>query len=353
MLKKKKKTFIDEFYGKYYGPDVVNDMDELIAFSKELQHISHRVLIDEFIEEKCFRYGESLVNRFFDTKLSLVEEMEQYEKDLKTIYPNNNGAVSSLIKAMCYGFWEKFDFCLFSMDNMPSYQKMHFSDMRGFPRQSSKCGLVNRLNEIFKTAEKQNPNTVRSFRNKIEESTLLDDKSRKHLIQHFRKYCLDYCDKRHYIDFWLALGDLDTRSRFVYFFDNGVRILTSPDRFDHYIEDSEQLSDLEYLVKYREGLEEYRKNNDSREVTEILDIVKQYESEVRKEKKAEKKQEKKYDKKHLEHTMTNNDRSKKMPKHEDTKTKENIDFVTGSSSDKDEKKSKKPFNILGIFNRHK
>ena len=350
-LEPKGKAFIDEFFGKCYGPDAVNDMDDLIAFSKEVQHLSHRILIDEFIEEKCYRYGELFVNQFFDTKLSLVEDMEQYEKDLKTIYPNNNGAVSALIKAMCYGFWDKFDFYLFSMDNMPSYQKMNFSDMRGFPRQTSKCGLANKLNEIFKTAEKQNPNTVRAFRNKINETSLLDDKSRKHLIHHFRKYCLDNCDKRHYIDFWLALGDLDTRSRFEFFFENGVRILTSPDRFDHYIEDSEQLANLVYLEKYREGLDEYRKTNDSIDVAEIFDIVKQYESEVRKVKKAEKKQEKKQEKKHLEHTALKSKHEPKTSKHEDTFTKESVDFVTGSSTDKDEKKGKKAFNPFGLFKR--
>ena len=352
-LEPKGETFIDEFYGKWYGPTCVSNIDELVAFANEVQGFSIREEIDKFIKDKCFSFGEIIVNRFYDSKQSLVEEMEQFENSLSKIYKSSNGNVAMIMKMNSYLFWDKFDFLQFSIHSVASYKKMRFSDMRSFPRQTSKCGLAYKLVEIFRTAEKQNDNTVRSFKNKLEESSLLDDKACKYLIQHFRKYCLDNCDKRNHIDFWLALGDLDSQSRFDFFFDNGVRILTSPDRFDEYIEDSEQLADLIYLEEYREGLGAYRKTNESREVAEIYDIVKQYESEVRKEKKAEKKQEKKYDKKHLEHTMPKIDRSKKMPKHADTKTKESIDYVTGSSSDKDEKKSKKPFNIWGIFNRHK
>ena len=36
---------------------------------------------------------------------------------------------------------------------------------------------------------------------------------------------------------------------------------------------------------------------------------------------------------------------------EDTITKESVDFVTGSSTDKDEKKGKKAFNPFGLFKR--
>ncbi len=333
-LESKGKVFIDEFYGKCYGPAVVSNMDTLIKFAREVQNISFKDQIDKFIKDRCFKYGESLVAQFFDTKQSIVAGMDQYEKNLKQIYPVSSDVVSAIIKRTCYAFWEKFDFVFFSMNSISSYQRMRFSDMRGFPRQTSKCGLVYNLIEmISRTVEKPNPKTVRSFNNKIEESSLLDDKSRKHLIQQFRKYCLENCDKNHYMDFWLALGDLDVRSRFDYFFDNNIRILTSPNKFDHYIEDSEQLSKITYLEKYRDGLDAYRKLNDSRDVAEIFDIVKQYESEIKKALKYEKKKEKK----RMEHAMPKTQHNQTRPKHTSAQNKEGIDFVTDSIADKQER----------------
>lgn len=353
-LEPKGKAFIDEFYGKWYGPACVSNMEELIAFAKEVQNLSFREEIDKFIKDKCFMFGEMVVDQFFDSKLSLVEKMIQYENSLNQIYKSSNGNVAVIMKMNCYLFWDKFDFLQFSINSVASYQKMRFSDMRSFPRQTSKCGLVYKLVEIFKTAVKQNANTVRAFKNKLEESALLNEKARKHLIIQFRKYCLNKCDKKHNMDFWLALGDLDIRTRFDYFFDNGIRILTSPDRFDYYIEDSEQLADLAYLEKYRDGLDAYRKLNDSRDVTEIFDIVKQYESEIRKElkyeKKKEEKQEKKPEKRHLEHAMPKRSREQMVSRKSDNNTVDEMDFVTGSSTDKSEKSGKK-FNPFGFLKR--
>lgn len=346
LLEPSGKVFIDEFYGKCYGPQTVSNMNELIQFDREVQSVLFREQIDVFIKDRCFKYGEEIVNRFFDTKQSLVDEMNQYEKCLSQIYSINNVTVSAIVKRTGYIFWAKFEFNLFSMNSISSYQKMHFSDMRSFPIQTSKCGLVNKLVEIFKTAEKQNDTTVRAFKNKIEESSLLDEKSQKYLIQQFRKYCLDKCDKRHHIDFWLALGDLDVNSRFNYFFDNRIRILTSPDRFDRYIEDSKQLSSISYLVRYRDGLDAYRKQNDSRDVVEIFDIVKQYELEIRKALKSERKREKK----HLEHAQPKNKRSQSTSKETSDAISEDVDFVTGNSEKKRESNKssggKFPFSFL-------
>ncbi len=354
LLEPKGKTFVDEFYGKCYGPASVSNMNELIEFAKEVQAITFREEIDKFIKDRCFKYGELIIEQFYETGLSLVEGMNRYERDLNQIYNSSNGIASSIIKRSYYIFWDKFDFIKFSINCVPSYQRVHFSDMRSFPRQTSKCGLVNKLVEIFKTAEKQNANTVRSFKNKIEESALLDEKARKHLIAQFRKYCLSKCDKRHNMDFWLALGDLDSRTRFEYFFDNDIRILTSPDRFDHYIEDSDQLSDLAYLERFRDGLDAYRKLNDSRDVAEIFDIVKQYESEVRKalkiEKRQEKKQEKKSEKRHMEHALPKRNHAQTISKKKDDTTENEMDFVTGSSTERNEKNSKK-FNPFGFLKR--
>lgn len=357
-LEPKGKTFIDEFYGKWYGPTCVSNMDELVAFANEVHGFSFREEIDKFIKDKCFKFGEIIVDRFYDSKQSLVEEMDQYENSLSQIYKSSNENVAMIMKMTSYLFWDKFDFLQFSIHSVASYQKMRFSDMRSFPRQTSKCGLAYKLLEIFRTAEKQNANTVRSFKNKLEESSLLDEKARKHLIAQFRKYCLNKCDKRHNMDFWLALGDLDSRTRFDYFFDNDIRIITSPDRFDRHIEDSDQLSDLAYLGRFRDGLDAYRKKNDSRDVAEIFDIVKQYESEVRKalkiekrqEKKQDKKQEKKPEKKHMEHAIPKRNHDQTISKKKDDTTENEIDFVTGSSNEKNEKNSKK-FNPFGIFKR--
>lgn len=350
LLESSGKIFIDEFYGKCYGPQTVSTMNELIQFAREVQSVSFREQIDLFIKNRCFKYGEALVNDFFATKQSLVEEMNQYEECLSKTYSMNNATVSAIVKRTGYIFWNEFDFNQFSVNSVSSYQKMYFSDMRAFPRQTSKCALVNKLVEIFKTAEKQNDTTVRAFNNKIEESSLLDEKSRKHLIQEFRKYCLIKCDKSHYIDFWLALGDLDVNSRFDYFFDNRIRILTSADRFDRYIEDSKQLSSISYLVRYRDGLDTYRKLNDSRDVVEIFDIVKQYESEIRKTLKHEKKLEKKHDKKHLEHDQQQNKHGQYLSRETSDAISEDFDFITGNSEEKRENNKssggKFPFGFL-------
>ena len=349
------KTFVDEFYGEFYGPQVVSNMRDLINYSKEVKEISFREKIDLFIQDRCYRFGEALVNTFLSNNLLIVDEMDHFEKDLLHIYSMNNNIVSAIVKKTICIFWEKFDFSLFSMKNVSSYQKMRFSDMKSYPIQTQKCGLVYKLIEIFKTAEKQNDNTVRAFKNKIEESSLLDEKSRKHLIIQFREYCLSKCDKRHYIDFWLSLGDLEVNSRFDYFFDNGIRILTSPDRFDRHIEDSTLLSSISYLEKYRIGLDTYRKLNDSRDVVEIFDIVKQYEAELRKAIKYEKKQEKKQEKKHLEHALPKKKHSQFVTKDTTNDKAEGVDFVTGYSEEKkDDNKhsgSKFPFSFKNPFKR--
>lgn len=350
-LEPRGKVYIDEFFGNCYGPAFVSNMDDLIAFSEEVQNIPHRELTDKFIKEKCYEYGERIVDHFYETRFPLVEDMERFEMNMVKIYSTDSGTVSAITKRTCCVFWDKFDFCLFSINSILSYQKMHFSDMRSFQKQTAKCGLVSRLIEIFKTAEKQNANTVRAFKNKIEESALLDEKSRKHLVHHFRKYCVDNCDKQYVIDFWLALGDLDFRSRFDFFFDNEISVLTKPERFERCIEDSEQLSNLRYLEKYRDGLEWYRKMNDSRDVAEICDILKKYESEVRKALKSEKKQERKPEKRHMEHEVSKKHHEQDDPEEVDIYEWNGSESNTGSSTEKREKSKKFPFNPLGIFKR--
>lgn len=336
LLEPNGKVFVDEFYAKCYGPKFALSAKELFMFVEEVKYITYRVHIDKFIKEKCSLWGGRIVKSFFETNESLVDEMNNYEHVLSQIYPESRGTVIDIIRSVGYAFWEMFDFNSFTIDCATSYQKMNFSDMRSFPKQTSKCGLAHKLIETFKTAEKQNDTTVRAFKNKIEESSILDEKSRKHLINHFRKYCIDFCDKNNYIDFWLSLGDLDISTRFDYFFDNKIRIITEPYRFDRHLEESKFLSDISYLEEYRDGLDVYRKNRDSKNVAEIFDIVKQYESEIRKIKKFEKKHEKQKDKRRFSSGASINQNDATSNKHSSVAKHKDVDCVADYTDKKRE-----------------
>lgn len=334
LLEPNGKLFVDEFYSSYYGPKSVSSSNKLLQYVDEVKYITYRVKIDNYIREMCSKWGNLIINKFFETNESLVDIINSYENKLLIIYPENRDTVSSIVRSVRYAFWDMFDFSSFAFDCAASYKKMYFSDMRNFPQQTLKCDLANKLIETFITATKQNSTTVRAFKNKIDESLLLNEKSIQHLICQFRKYCTDNCDKNNYIDFWLSLGDLDINSRFDYFFDNDITILTYPRRFDQQLNESKLLSDIYYLEAYRDGLDLYRKSKNSKSIAEIFDITKQYEYEIKKARKNELKQDKIREKKRANSGVSMNPYDVKPSKRSGGTTPKDINYTNGYADEK-------------------
>ena len=268
--------FVDDFYGTYFGPKNIHSGTALLSFIEEVRGISQRTEIDLFIKEVCFKWGEKKLDKFFDGGAPLDEAMRSFEKTLGEIYPNNSTAVSGIMRGLRYRFWNRFSFTQFGYEHLETYRAMRFSDMSSFPNETVKCGFVSKIAEISETAKKGNPNTVRSFKNKLDETTVLDDASRANLIKQFRRFCLENCEKSKNLDFWLALAELEPSTGGSFLFGTGLGVISDPVVFERELRNSEELKKPEKLDCFRTELERMREYGDSRELAQISEIFRRF-----------------------------------------------------------------------------
>lgn len=328
------RAFIDEYYGTCYGPNKVKTAKELYEFTQQTSSRNPKVYITAFIKERCADWGNALVQKFFRTGESLVAGMDQFERNLMKIFPEDRPTVSELLNQTHRIFWDQFDFKGFYIDLEPSYRKMRFSDMRAYPRESGKCGLAATLAEIFFKTEKQSANTVRSFKNKLEDSRLLDNAAKNHLIEQFRRYCLNNYKTDRNFDFWLALGELQPAAKFRFLFGERIMIFRDEYIYENELKKSADLSELPALSHYREELDSFRRTSDDRMIAALYDITRQYENELKKSHKHDRRREP----------------VRPAPRYEDTaQTANHVDYVTGDTDGK----KKKDGGLGGLFNRFK
>ena len=287
-LEPKGKSFIDRFFGEYYGPAKVRQWSSLMEFAKETADVTPRVSIEAFLKNCCEKLGESIVLRFFSTGNHIDADLKKFGETLRALYPNS-ATPDEILRDTCVRFWENAKIPDYDYSYAADYRLVACSNPRLYPSEAvRKSNLFGRLTEIYGTAAKCNPNTVRGLKNKLEETDLTSAEQRRMLLK-FRDYCLDHCDTADHLDFWIALAELDPRSKFEFIFNNRIRIFCNENSYESALIRSSEMNDAEKLGKFRLELEAYRRLNDTKTAAAIWDITRRREAELRKKQKHEKK----------------------------------------------------------------
>ncbi len=232
------------------------------------------------IKDKCLEIGISINKRFMQQKTSIVKDMEDYEKFLSVTIPRGDER-ESMLKAVKSDFWKRFSATNFTYDNQATYRYMSCSNPRQFPKEVfAKSNFYNSLFEVFKTSEKMNPNTVRSFANKLrdaEKSGIIEPDDKQHLVKEMQHYCVDFCDTTKGLDFWIELSKLRGQRQWLPFlFHTGIAMFSDRDLYRRGLEESDNMEDYNFLDAYLRSLEDYALINDSSNVRTTLELTREF-----------------------------------------------------------------------------
>lgn len=302
LTEKNGSDFIDDFFAEIIGPEYVTCSQTILSFADETRQFGCFPKTKQFIAQKCVKLGRTICNQFYETNESLIDSMDSFRAILAETFDGEHEFINNIWENVKVGFWTRFKITMYSFDNISSYRYMACSDPRRYNSEVvKKCNFLLSISDTFKIAEKQNPNTVRALKNKLNESKI-SSSEKKHLIREFQKYCLSYCDKSKNFDFWFVLSELNDQRQCDFLFKNGISFFKNEDLYISSIEESEELNKIEKLDAFIDSLEEYWNYFELPIVSSILDISKDYERKLKKQAKEKSKEQNK--KKIREHKST-------------------------------------------------
>lgn len=276
------KEFVDEFYSTVIGPEYIVSSQTILKFSDETKLFGDFPKTKQFIAEKCVELGKVICVDFYNTNESLIDNMESFMALVAEVFNGDYKYVNPILEKVKVFFWTELSISKYAFDNIPSYKYMVCSDPRKYNSEVvRKCNFLLSISETFKMAEKQNVNTVRAFRNKLKEYRISASDG-KSLILQFQKYCLTNCNKSYSFDFWFVLSELNTRTQCEFLFKNRIPFFVDEELYKRSIEVSEELNRIEKIDSFIAALEEYLDYSDSKIVSMILDITKDYKRKLKK-----------------------------------------------------------------------
>lgn len=270
---------MDAFYADLVETECPTEKAAVTTMLKEILSVGHLPETMAVIEDKCQEIGVRINKRFMLEKNSIVREMEDYERFLAAVI-SRSAKREAILTNVKSDFWKRFQADCFSSDNQATFRYMSCSNPRQFPREVfAKSNFYNSLFEVFKTAEKMNPNTVRSFSNKLndaEKAGIIGSRDKPYLIKEFEHYCFDYCDKTRGLDFWSGIGSLHGQNRWMPFLFHYIPLFQSRELYRAGLEESNDLKDDELLDFYLHKLEDYAEMDDSPNVRMAVELTREF-----------------------------------------------------------------------------
>lgn len=281
LLETQGKSFIDEFYGEYYGPKYIDTQKKLLVFYKETKNIAYKYKINVFLQNTFIKLGKGIIDNFYSNNCSILEDMETFNQFLSATLSNNYSCIDTVKYTTREYFWECFELKKYNYVLKANYELMKCSDPRKYSGEIlKKSSLVSKLNDIFTTVKKSNANTVRAFKNEIQDYKA-EQSSKQEIIDIFKEHCLACCDKTANIDFWIALAELDEDTKFDFLF-NSVDMFMDEDCFEEALLESNDLQKRYKLSTLSSELRSYYLNeNKTKIVSKIYSLLSDYESVIR------------------------------------------------------------------------
>lgn len=348
-------SFLDEFYGDYYGELVVTNSATLDDFFTETKDLRIKQKINAFIFKKCSEFGKKIVDDYFNLHIEIATSFADYHNYISKKMPQRFELVNRMLNETKLYFWEKFNIEDFKYTEKDNYCAVEY-------RTSNKYMIVKELIDVFYNIKSQNISTVNSFIKILDKNKdALTNTAKQNMIKEFQDRCLSINNKEIKIDFWYRIATLSKNRCVRFILNNNITVFIDPDILLSELFDSELLSRKDELTKFLLVLDKYSQlNGENEKVDRISKILRQFDKDRRKREKADIKNEKKTDtdflykkknKSNLKSRVSDlpNDKSKNYSKKELSGSDD--DYIINSSEEKPKKEKK---GLLGsIFGKKK
>lgn len=371
-------SFIDSFYGTYYGEKISLDYDSLVSFIDETKDLQVRYYTDILIEKKVKLLGETIITDNYSDPNRLRKEYVKFRQLLDQVYSTNSNKINLLVADICKKFWSLYLVKDFDYKNKDLYNAFYLSG-------SKECKLTHRLIEFYDKIPELNANLPAEYKTFLfSPSYGLSPKDRNQLIIDFRNSCVQGAADTENIEFWYNVADLVKDDFVSYIIKNKIKVFVDENIL------SEEMSKSEYFSKaFRVDIllsrfENYNCSPDEKQtLNEIIKCIREFQ---RIQKKGERDQAKEREKEKRERYQEERDRERRERKEKQAKEKAHgserqshednfdveMDFVGGTHGQAGSKtsytppetstpephkerhyKEEKPGGIKGLLNRFK
>ena len=280
-------TFVDEFYGTFWGQKNIHNKEELLSFYNETLSLPEKKCINAFKRDMSIKIGISLFETIEEDAQEFSINYPLYVDFLRKIFPQNSEMVRYIQKKLRSDYWENFSLSTFSIDKMNLYKQIAFSE-------SKKYIAIEKLSDIFIRIKKMSTNNVRSLRKWIKENKdLFILKERDYIRRYYQKCCVEYCDHTSNVDFWMCVSELSGPGQIEFLFSNNLLMFENEEVFEKEYATSEIFFENDTVDSMLNALDVYRRQTENKNVGMIYDLIRRLAKEKEKEKRNEAKAEKK------------------------------------------------------------
>lgn len=297
--------FLDEYYGDYYGPKTVHDLNAVKKFYRDTQSLNKRNIIDSFIKETINRFGFEIVNEYYKNNIDIISKLKEFYTDASSIC--DNSFANKMLNEIRLYYWDNFNISDFKYGDKDIYSYLEY-------RSHGMCELISKLIAIFTNIKSQNISTVNSFSKLIknyfentQDSQKKNIENKIYLTEQFKKQCLYLCNRKRNLDFWSAVAMLNPDSCISFIVSNRIYVFITPDYFYDELNKSEYFDIPQNRVVFIELIRRYiDSHSDVQSAEDMLDVLRDYTKEQSKyEKKEKHEKERSMKKKALPHAPVN------------------------------------------------
>lgn len=330
-------SFIDSFYGTYFGEKVSLDYESLLSFINETKDLQVRYYTDVLIEKRLKLYGETIISLNYSDSNSLRKEYIRYRQLLEQVYSTNSNAINVLVANVCKKFWSLFTFKDYNYQNKDLYAVFYLSG-------SKECQIVQKIIKFYDKIPELNPELPTDFKSFLYiPSNSFTPKDKNWLISDFRSKCVTGAIDTQCVEFWYNVADLDKEDFVSFIIKNRIKVFVDERLLGAELEKSEYFSKSFRVDILLSRFENYNCPPDEKQsLNEIIKCIRDFQ---RAQKKEEKEQAKEREKEKRERILEERDRDKRERKEKQVKEKKHdseqkttednfdveLDFVGGSS----------------------
>lgn len=334
--------FVDEFYGDYYGDIAVKESKQLDKFFVDTRRFPIHARIDDFVARKCEEFGRTLIQKYYRHEVKLSVEIPRYTNYLVQRLPQRNLLVNEIFNKTKLYFWDMFDICKFEYKEKDNYLAVPY-------RTNHKCAIVNELIAQFDNLKYQKESTINNIVKIVtRKENNLNVSERKHIFSEVQKECLNQVSKNKNLDFWFSAAVLIESEAVTFIVDNDITVFTDVDLLNLNLYKSRLLSEEKNVDVLLRLLDLYmEQNNDVSLASAISKELRSFVKESKKREKSQKREQEKALKKSDSYSYVSKGNAEKSGKTRtresdnsiknksaanykkaESKSKENIDFVT-------------------------
>lgn len=330
--------FLDEFYGDYVSVKEVTNMASLVSFYQYTRNFKKHNIIDRFVYAKAKLIGKKLIDDYFSGLLKLKENFIKYTECLYRLFPGRMQTANNIVNETKLYFWDKYDFKVFKYINRIDYECISY-------RTNRKSIVVNDLVRSLDVIIINNTMSAKSLKTFFEKSaSMLSNADKEVIINEIQRTCVERCNKKRHLDFWLEIAELSNNSMAEFIVENDIKVITDIDYLQEEFENAKFFQSDAKIDRFLRHLSKYAEQSDDKKfVVEIINNIKKLDKMQKKIEKSELKYAAKIEKQKLK------EYEERLYSKSKQKNKMDEDYVIGYDNDdkgkhyKEDKKRGFPF----------